>query len=263
MSGEIMREEAVFTPLPSGRFRFRCYPGIACFTCCCARLRLLLTPYDVLRMKHRLGLRSDQFLGRYTELCMEETSPFPMLKLKMKQDAGGRCPFVTPKGCSIYQDRPVACRIYPVGRAARKHSGDATPAESFFLVKETHCLGLAEEREWEVQEWLQSEGVVEYNRMNEGWLEIVTAGNSLGDPGTVPRKMQMFCMASYNLDRFRDFLFTGRFFELFEVPQAGRLRNDDVALLHFAFRWLRFALFAEPTLQISPDAGPGSPDVHG
>lgn len=256
--GELMREDTVFKPLAHGRFRFRCHPGIACFTRCCAKLRLLLTPYDVVRLKHRLALRSQEFLIRYAELCMERSSRFPMLKLKMREDAGGRCPFVTPEGCSVYQDRPVACRIYPVGRAARKHADQTGPSETFFLVEEAHCLGFREQREWKIQEWLQSEGVAEYSRMNEGWLEIVTAGTSLGDPGTVARKMQMFSMASYNLDRFRDFLFEGRFFHLFRVPRAERLRDDDTELLQFAFRWLRFALFAEPTLELSSGAGPGS-----
>jgi Fe-S-cluster containining protein len=40
-----------------------------------------------------------------------------MVKLSMGRDEGHRCPFVTDKGCSIYEDRPEACRLYPVGWA--------------------------------------------------------------------------------------------------------------------------------------------------
>jgi hypothetical protein len=59
-------------------------------------------------------------------------------------------------------------------------------------------------------------------------------------------------MASYNLDRFREFIFKSRFFELFDVDpdtQEG-LASDDVALMQFAFRWLKFSLFGDKTMQL-------------
>ena len=37
-------------------FRFSCHPGVACFNRCCADVNIFLTPYDVLRMKNRLGI---------------------------------------------------------------------------------------------------------------------------------------------------------------------------------------------------------------
>ena len=40
-----------------------------------------------------------------------------------------------------------------------------------------------------------------------------------------------------------------RFLEL-EPELVEQLRTDDQALLEFGFRWLRFALFAEPTMKV-------------
>ena len=48
-------------PLEGNRFRFRCHKEIPCFTECCAKLDLLLTPYDVLRIKNRLKIDSEEF----------------------------------------------------------------------------------------------------------------------------------------------------------------------------------------------------------
>jgi hypothetical protein len=61
----------------------------------------------------------------------------------------------------------------------------------------------------------------------------------------------MFFMAAYDLDAFREFVFTTTFVKRFDLDDAlvERLRTDDEALLLFGFRWLRFALFGEPTLR--------------
>ena len=45
------------------RFRFRCRKGIACFNKCCEDTDILLTPYDLLRLKNRLDL-SSRFFNR-------------------------------------------------------------------------------------------------------------------------------------------------------------------------------------------------------
>ena len=58
-------------------------------------------------------------------------------------------------------------------------------------------------------------------------------------------------MGCYDLDRFRQFVFESSFLDRFELEDdlVEQIRSDDEALLRFAFRWLRFAIFAEPTLK--------------
>lgn len=244
--------QPTFKPLTEETFRFRCYPGITCFTRCCAGLKLVLTPYDVLRMKKRLGLSSNEFLQQHTETSFEQ-GRFPLIRLKMNTDAKKKCPFVTEQGCAIYKDRPAACRIYPLGRAALKPDSGQETRQKFFIVNERHCLGFEEEKEWTLAEWLGNEGVDEYNRMNDKWLEILSSSAGLGPQKDIPRKIQMFMMASYNLDKFRDFIFKSKFMQVFEVGAEKRkqLASDDVALMNFAFDWLKFSLFGERTLRIN------------
>ena len=48
-------------------------------------------------------------------------------------------------------------------------------------------------------------------------------------------------MASYNLDRFRGFIFNSRFLELFHIEDdlEKRLSLDDIALMDFGLDWLK------------------------
>jgi len=244
---------SVFKPFSDeDPFQFACHPNISCFTECCAKLRLLLTPYDILRMKNRLNISSDRFLEQYTETLLDHHCRFPMVKLRMGEGKEHRCPFVTPKGCSIYEDRPEACRLYPVGRASAILDRKTETKEKYFIVAEDHCCGFKEEKRWSLKEWLSHEGVKEYKAMNEGWMGIMTSSKGLGPKDHIPRKHQMFFMASYNLDKFRAFLFQSKFFDHFEV--SGELKKematDDVALMRFGFDWLNFSLFGEKTLPV-------------
>ena len=248
-------QDLSFRPIINNRFRFRCHKDIKCFTECCKKLNLLLTPYDIIRLKNRLNIASYTFLQDYTETRLDDRSRFPMVYLKMREEEEKRCPFVTPEGCTIYEDRPGACRIYPLGRAATKSDSKRDAVERFFLVSEKHCLGFNEDKEWTLEEWMRNEGVDEYNALNDQWMEIITSPKNLGHEQDATRKIQMFSMASYNIDRFRDFIFESRFFELLKVESElkDRLAYDDKELMLFAFKWLKFSLFGEKTIQIRDD----------
>ena len=246
------QKEVVFKLIDTSTFHFQCHKGIECFTQCCAALNLGLTHYDIIRLKQHLKVSSDEFLDRYTETKFTKHHRFPLINLKMNQDEGAKCPFVTSDGCNVYPDRPGACRTYPLGRAASRAHIRIARQEKFFIVEEGHCLGFQETREWSIEEWLDSEGVDEYNAMNDLWSEILTSTKDLGPTKDVQKKMQMFSMASYNLDRFRKFIFESRFFQLFRVEREKRevLASEDVELMKFAFDWLRYSLFGERTLEL-------------
>ena len=245
----------LFEPLLKDTFSFRCHNGMECFTKCCAALRLLLTPYDILRMKNRLGLTSDEFLLMHTETRFDAHPRFPMVFLKMRLE-DEKCPFVTPEGCSVYQDRPGACRIYPIGRASMKVEQEKEAREKFFLVREEHCLGFREERTWTIEEWTADQGLDEYSAMNDLWLDIISSPRSLGPEKEIHRKTQMFFMASYNLDKFRKFVFESRFLHLFDVDSkvSERLAKDDRELMLFSFKWLKFSLFGLDTIKVKMTA---------
>ncbi|MBW2618098.1 MAG: YkgJ family cysteine cluster protein [Deltaproteobacteria bacterium] len=232
-------------------FNFACHPGLDCFTVCCRQLDLGLTPYDILCLKKVLGLKARRFLDDYTEPAPAQSERWPMLKLKMDESADSACPFLEPKGCTVYAHRPSACRIYPLGRAARRGLGPGEVKEEYFVVEEAHCHGLAQEQSWAVKDWTVDQGLLPCNEFNDRWMEIVTHPTGPGEGEVGEKKRQMFSLASYNLDRFREFVTQTRFLSLFDLAagRADRVREDDEELLSLALDWMAFSFFGEGVLR--------------
>jgi Fe-S-cluster containining protein len=238
---------------PDSRFRFRCHSGLDCFNRCCADVNIALTPYDVLRLRRRLALESTEFIVQHTVRPFTKEQKIPVLLLRMRDDAGKTCPFVTAQGCSVYEDRPWACRMYPVGVASSQTR--SRPGEEFyFILQEDHCHGHGGDREWSIAEWMDDQGVADYDAFGELFKEVNLHPKLLDGPPLEPRKMDLYFMACYDLDRFRRFVFESRFLETFDLAASHveQMRTDDEALLRFGMEWLRFALFAEPAVKVNP-----------
>lgn len=230
----------------SEKFSFACHPGVACFNECCRQLDLALTPYDMLRLKNRLKLDSGAFLERFVIIEWEEGMRFPHCFLTMVDDGRASCVFVTEKGCSVYEDRPAACRAYPAGRGASRRA-DGTVSEQFVLLREPHCLGFAKGPEQTVPEFFQALGLAEYNRYNDQLLQLLHHPKVRA--GFRPNRAQadQFIMALYNLDLFRREIAAGRIKMKQQLsPMESRaLASDDRALLLMAVRWLLQEYFDE------------------
>lgn len=226
------------------KIRFQCRPGLPCFTACCQDVNIFLSSYDILRLKNRLGMESSEFLERYTKTLLSPGGKLPLIQLKM-EDADKRCPFVTPEGCTVYSDRPWACRMYPIDTT---DEGE----KCFFIAEENVCLGRGEPVEWVLGDWLVAQGVEPYDEMDRHF-QVVTRNPRLLEPGMADQRIQqMFWMACYDLDTFRRFVFQSRFLKTFEVEEelVEMARTDDVALLNIALRWLKFGLVCADVLPI-------------
>jgi hypothetical protein len=215
-------------------FHFSCNPGIDCFTQCCQDVNILLTPYDIVQMKNRLGISSTEFLEKYTKRLLAPNTLLPAVQFKMDEENDKRCYFVGDKGCGVYEHRPWSCRMYPLDHSVE--------AETFApMVDPTRCLGLQENTAWKLRDWLQDQGIEPYNDWNLRFAELtedekVTIWRK-GYPGGV----DIFYLACYDLDRFRDQVFKEKLFEMVEEGSADqdKLKTDDLALLEFAFTWLK------------------------
>jgi Fe-S-cluster containining protein len=237
------------------RFRFRCHKGISCFTKCCSNIDIMLTPYDIVALKKRLGITSEEFLEKYTYAKAEGKGLFPVVFLRMNDNEERSCRFVTPDGCSIYEDRPANCRYYPIGQGTLKKAVDEkiVDEEFFFFVKEDHCKGFDEPVDWTIEQWRQDQGVDRYDELNRDWKGIILMRNTQGME-LDEKKQEMFYMACYDMDRFRRFIFNSKFLDHFEIDDTSRekLRTDDVELMLFGFKFLKYILMMEETLKAKP-----------
>jgi Fe-S-cluster containining protein len=240
------------------RFRFHCYPGVACFTKCCRDVNIFLSPYDILRMKRRLGVSSGDFLRRYTLSLIPESSGFPVVLLKMREDQTRDCPFVGAEGCSIYEDRPWPCRMYPLDQGERD-------GEYHFTAQPSVCLGMKEDREWTVREYLQAQGADPYDEMQNLWGKILSHPRLMGENIRNPKVQEMCRMALYDLDRFRKFVLESRFLQIFYVEKetTEKIATDDMELMKLAHRWLEFGLISGETLKMREDLLQGKKNSRG
>jgi len=231
-------------------FTFRCGPDLACFGQCCHDVTIVLTPYDVLRLKHAMGIDSTEFLEKHTLTPRAPDQKFPIVILQMLDDTK-QCPFLGERGCSVYHDRPWACRMYPLGAAEPKR---ATPTDQpfHFVLREDLCRGHAESTRVSVRDWISSQGAEAFEMMSGGFKELTLHDFWEGDRPLSQQQAAMFYMACYDLDRFRRFVFETRFLQLFEVDEARieALRTDDQELLEFGIQWLRFSIFGERSMKM-------------
>jgi Fe-S-cluster containining protein len=236
------------------RFRFGCTPAVPCFTRCCADVNIVLTPVDVLHLTRRLGLTTTEFLARHALVPLTKELQLPVVMLRMEEGEGRRCPFVGPGGCTVYEDRPWSCRMYPVAMALPPARAGFEPQPLYFLLEDAFCRGGEAGRSWTVEEWRRDQDVERHEELEGGFRDIVCHPWFIGGRKLDPKRCEIFFTACYDLDRFRSFVFESTFLGRFELEAdtIESLRSDDEALLRFAFRWLRFALFAEPTLTVRP-----------
>jgi len=239
------------TPLGSESFTFHCHPGVSCFTVCCKRVELDLYPYDILRLKHGLGIDSETFMRTYTELKKGANPYFPTVVLKQTETDGIlQCPFLSGEGCTVYRDRPSACRTYPLERAVDRNPGKSRATDYFFLVKHDYCKGHEEDRQIDVKKWVRNQQLDQYNVMNDLWTEVDTlfATNPWKGEGSGGQKQQLAFMVCYDIDGFRDFVRVQRIFEQYLVnrEQKKRMEKDDSELLKFGFEWLK-EIFGSPS----------------
>lgn len=237
--------------------QFRCHKGIDCFNACCKNIDISLTPYDVVRLKKRLGLTSGEFLVKYTYPYEMEKDGIAGIKFQ-PVEGGSACQFMTEEGCSVYEDRPTACRYYPVALLSLRRQDEYTDRTSYALVQEPHCHGHLEDRTLTVDEYRKEQGVEEYDELGRGWRQLIlkkkSSGPTVGKPSQ--RSLQLFFMACYDVDQFREFIKSPSFDDVYEVDQATKekLYNDDVELMLFGQRFLAQVMFGDEFIMLRADA---------
>ncbi|MFA6311200.1 MAG: YkgJ family cysteine cluster protein [Sterolibacterium sp.] len=239
------------------KIQFQCRKGIACWNVCCSNIDISLTPYDILRLKQRLDISSTEFLQKYTVPYEMEMDGIAGVKLRPVQD-GTACQFMRPEGCSVYEDRPTACRYYPVALMSMRRQDEFVDRNSYALVKEEHCLGHQEPRSLSVDEYRGEQGLGEYDELARGWRQLIlkkkSSGPALGKPSK--RSLQLFFMACYDVDQFRGFVASDGFAEVYDIPDEEKLKilSDDTALMLFGFGFLRQVLFGEMSIAMREES---------
>jgi hypothetical protein len=215
----------------SSPFAFACHDGLPCFTHCCKDVNIYLTPYDVLRLRQAIGIGSSEFLSKYTRNFLAKTVNIPVVQLSM--DSGTlSCPFVSLYGCRVYENRPWACRMFPLDLSS-------TPGHFRLIAGRERCKGLFERSRGSVGDWMQAQGALEYAEMDREFQSVVPARFKPGAP--MNEGLGRLLFMAYDLDKFGELIKDGRFAIFHEVDESliARAAEDPVELLKMCFRYIR------------------------
>jgi uncharacterized protein len=124
---------------------------------CCHHKGIPVGPYELARLAAGLGITT-------TALIRDATAADAAL---LRQQQNGACVFLTPAGCGVYAERPLACRLYPLGCLV---TADGT--ESFVeLVPHPASEGVTGDG-GTVEGYLEAQGVDPYKRAAERYLAV-------------------------------------------------------------------------------------------
>ena len=239
-------------PLGNTPFNFECHPGVPCFTRCCKDVDLTLYPFDIIRLKNALNMDSEDFVRAHAYLVRGDNPFFPTVKLKLSDDNTKSCPFLKEEGCQVYNDRPSACRTYPLERAVDRLTRKGVASEFYFLTNHTYCLGHREEKKFKVDSWIRNQRLIEFNTMNALWVEIDTlfATNPWKGEGEGGEKQQIAFMVCYNIDGFRRFTEEHQILKKFRIASdfKRRIAKEDQELLKFGLEWLKMIFTGKSSL---------------
>jgi len=222
-------------------FTFHCHEGQACFNQCCRTPTIILSPYDLLRLKQGLGITSTALRERYTRQEIEPNSNLPLVFVDTCRSPEEGCPFLGAEGCTVYPHRPAACRLFPLTMGSRLTADSVE--DHYFCRRLDYCRGFNGEVEWTVASWMANQGFGEYDQGRREWLEIFLKAGLTERLAVDALVQDLFATLAYDLDRFRRLVFDPVFLEAYDAydqkaETVEDLRTDDLALLRFSYRFL-------------------------
>lgn len=230
---------------PDSSFSFHCHADLPCFNQCCHTPTIILSPYDLLRLRRALGITSTELLQRYTRQEIDPNANLPLVFVDAYRSGEEGCPFLGAQGCTVYPHRPAACRLFPLTMGSR-----LTPEgveDHYFCRRLDYCRGFDGGAEFTVGTWMANQGFPEYDQGRRPWIEILLKAGLTEPPVADALVQDLFATLAYDLDRFRRLVLDPVFIEAYEL-EAGALedlKTDDLALLNFSYRLLPAILTAE------------------
>src|SRR5262249_31510445 len=88
-----------------------------------------VNPYEVARLALARGQSTSEFRAAWTEDGRGTV---------LRQNEDGTCVFLGPQGCQVHPDRPLVCRLYPLGRQV------GSDGSEFFTKLKGHPLSAGE-----------------------------------------------------------------------------------------------------------------------
>ena len=150
-------------------FSYQCH---ACNKCCHGK-GIQINPYENMRLSSHLKITTTEFRLNYLN--------GQLLKHKRNSNA---CIFLGKNGCTVHKDRPLACRLYPLGRL-RMENG-----KEFFTELMPHTDSAGEYGTAStVDSYLKTQDVKPYLHAERVYLKLIQkmANSAMQEPLSKPK----------------------------------------------------------------------------
>lgn len=111
-------------------FAFHC---TCCGACCRHREDILLSAYDIVRMRKHLKMTLREFTDKYCHLYVGSDSRLPVVRIR-PIGKNSICPFLYRGKCSVQRSKPTVCTLFPLARTV-----DPTTMEIQYCLQEVDC----------------------------------------------------------------------------------------------------------------------------
>ena len=152
-------------------FSFKCR---CCGKCCKNRDDLLLNPHDVFRIAKHFEKNPIEIISEYCEVYIGETSRIPIVRLIPRGNYRA-CPFLQDKRCSIQDDKPTVCSLYPVGRmvkSSNEHESREHVLNTGYIIQPIDCG--SQKKSHTVRQWLEKCNIPIEDKFYIEWNKLIT-----------------------------------------------------------------------------------------
>lgn len=154
--------------------------------CCKASAPIVLNPYEIALICRESAMSYEDLLDI---VDTDRANGFPLVMLPRNPV----CHFWEPSGCRIYTARPLACRLFPIGRVF-----DGLQSR-LVLPGRNICQGLAPSPAGTVAEYVKNQNAGMQIQMADRWIEFVNTIEQLPLPDK-PVTSVAFHMLVYSPD---------------------------------------------------------------
>ena len=149
-------------------FSYTCH---ACRRCCYDK-RIQLNPYELARLARNRGISTTELIAEFTKGGTA-----------LKSQPNGACVFLGEEGCTVHADRPLVCRLYPLGRIVQM-DGRVNYVEFEAHPQTKGSYGT----DGTIAEFVESQGVAPYIAASDRYYTVLInlgrALNELADAST-------------------------------------------------------------------------------
>lgn len=125
---------------------------------CCHRKWIAVNPYEIARLADGLGTSTTDVIDRY---LMDDGATLRTVK-------DGACVFLREGACSVHADRPLVCRLYPLGWTVAADGG-----ELFMELRPHPQTEGVYGGDGTIGDYLDAQGTAPYERAARGYVAVM------------------------------------------------------------------------------------------